>query len=78
LQVIQDLEIGAAQGYLLGRPNASVEATYVDVQQLASGLVVPAGARVSPDTTAPDAAVEAVQHPVRQNETRLGSAVSPA
>ncbi len=41
LQVIRQLDIGAAQGFLLGRPNASVEATYVDVHGLESGLVLP-------------------------------------
>ena len=34
LQVLRDLQIGAGQGYLLGRPGASVAATFVDVDQL--------------------------------------------
>jgi EAL domain-containing protein (putative c-di-GMP-specific phosphodiesterase class I) len=42
LQVIRELDIGAGQGYLLGRPDASVEMTYVDVGRLASGLLIPA------------------------------------
>jgi diguanylate cyclase (GGDEF)-like protein len=44
LQVIRELDIGAGQGFLLGRPIASVEKTFVDVRQLESGVVVPAGA----------------------------------
>jgi diguanylate cyclase (GGDEF)-like protein len=39
LQVIRDLDIGAGQGYLLGRPGVSVEATFVDVIQLSQGIV---------------------------------------
>ncbi len=34
LQVLRELQIGAGQGYLLGRPGASVAATFVDVDQL--------------------------------------------
>ena len=37
LKVIRELDIGAAQGFLLGRPEASVEKTFVDVRQLESG-----------------------------------------
>ena len=44
LQVIRELDIGAGQGFLLGRPEVSVDKTFVDVRQLASGLVVPAHA----------------------------------
>jgi len=36
LQVIRELDIGAGQGYLLGRPDASVEATFVDLGKLGS------------------------------------------
>jgi diguanylate cyclase (GGDEF)-like protein len=36
LQVIRELEIGAGQGYLLGRPDASVAATYVDLGRIGS------------------------------------------
>jgi EAL domain-containing protein (putative c-di-GMP-specific phosphodiesterase class I) len=36
LQVIRELEIGAGQGYLLGRPDASVEATFVDLGRIGS------------------------------------------
>ena len=46
LQVIREMQIGAAQGFLLGRPDASVEKTYVDVQQLESGVVLPLAAPV--------------------------------
>ena len=41
LQVIREMDIGAAQGFLLGRPDASVDKTFVDVRQLESGVVVP-------------------------------------
>ena len=34
LHVLRELQIGAGQGYLLGRPGASVAATFVDVDQL--------------------------------------------
>lgn len=34
LQLIRELDIGAGQGYLLGRPDASVAATFVDVANL--------------------------------------------
>ncbi len=40
LQVIRDLDIGAGQGYLLGRPDASVQATFVDVAHLGSEPLV--------------------------------------
>jgi len=40
LQVLRDMDIGAAQGFLLGRPDASVERTFVDVRQLESGVFV--------------------------------------
>jgi len=36
LRVIRELEIGAGQGFLLGRPDRSVAATYVDVGRLGS------------------------------------------
>jgi EAL domain-containing protein (putative c-di-GMP-specific phosphodiesterase class I) len=36
LRVIRELEIGAGQGFLLGRPDPSVAATYVDVGRLGS------------------------------------------
>ena len=41
LRAIREMDIGAAQGFLLGRPDASVEMTFVDVRQLESGIVVP-------------------------------------
>ncbi len=41
LQVIREMDIGAAQGFLLGRPDVSVDKTFVDVRQLESGVVVP-------------------------------------
>ena len=37
LQIIRELRIGAAQGYLLGRPGVSVAATFVDLARLAGG-----------------------------------------
>ncbi len=44
LRAIREMDIGAAQGFLLGRPDASVEMTFVDVRQLESGIVVPRAA----------------------------------
>jgi diguanylate cyclase (GGDEF)-like protein len=41
LQAIRELDLGAAQGFLLGRPDASVAKTSVDLRELESGLVVP-------------------------------------
>ncbi len=49
LRVIRELDIGAGQGFLLGRPEVSVAKTFVDVRQLASGLVVPA--HIAPGAT---------------------------
>jgi EAL domain-containing protein (putative c-di-GMP-specific phosphodiesterase class I) len=50
LQVIQELEIGAGQGFLLGRPDASVAATFVDIGRIGSGLLPVTGiGLVSPD-----------------------------
>ena len=48
LQVIRELDIGAGQGFLLGRPGASVEKTFVDVRQLESGVVLPGHAAPTP------------------------------
>jgi EAL domain-containing protein (putative c-di-GMP-specific phosphodiesterase class I) len=48
LQVIRELSIGAGQGYLLGRPDASVDKTFVDVRQLESGLLVPSHVDLDP------------------------------
>lgn len=74
LQVIQDLDIGAAQGYLLGRPNRSVEAMFVDVRQLASGIVVPTSADL-PGVVAPSNAAAAMRQPlVRPGVAWLDSA----
>jgi diguanylate cyclase (GGDEF)-like protein len=42
LQVIRELDLGAAQGFLLGRPDASLDKTFVDVHQLEIGVVEPA------------------------------------
>ena len=50
LQFIRGLDIGAAQGFLLGRPEISVEKTFVDVRQLESGVVVP---RTAPPVLSP-------------------------
>jgi EAL domain-containing protein (putative c-di-GMP-specific phosphodiesterase class I) len=50
LQVIREMDIGAAQGFLLGRPDPSVDKTFVDVHQLESGVVVPREAHPAPAT----------------------------
>lgn len=59
LTVIRELQIGAGQGFLLGRPNVSLEKTFVDVRQLASGVVVPVGAAL-PAGPVNDDEVEAI------------------
>jgi diguanylate cyclase (GGDEF)-like protein len=41
LHVIRELQIGAGQGFLLGRPEVSVAKTFVDVCQLERGLLLP-------------------------------------
>jgi hypothetical protein len=41
LHVIRELQIGAGQGFLLGRPEVSVAKTFVDVRQLETGVLVP-------------------------------------
>jgi EAL domain-containing protein (putative c-di-GMP-specific phosphodiesterase class I) len=41
LHVIRELQIGAGQGFLLGRPEVSVAKTFVDVRQLERGLLLP-------------------------------------
>jgi diguanylate cyclase (GGDEF)-like protein len=41
LHVIRELQIGAGQGFLLGRPEVSVAKTFVDVRQLERGLDLP-------------------------------------
>jgi EAL domain-containing protein (putative c-di-GMP-specific phosphodiesterase class I) len=61
LQVIRELNIGAGQGYLLGRPDASVDKTFVDVRQLESGLLVPADARLEAAEGPPAADEEAME-----------------
>ena len=64
LHVLRDLEIGAAQGYLLGRPDRSVEATFVDVRRLASGLLlVDAPVAVIPPATVIEHEVELAGRP---------------
>ena len=56
LQVIRELDIGAGQGFLLGRPNTSVDKTFVDLRRLESGLVIPADdAPEAPPTGVPSA-----------------------
>jgi EAL domain-containing protein (putative c-di-GMP-specific phosphodiesterase class I) len=42
LNVLRDLQIRAGQGYLLGRPGASVAGTFVDVDTLSDSHAVPA------------------------------------
>jgi diguanylate cyclase (GGDEF)-like protein len=44
LQVIRELDIGAGQGFLLGRPDTSVAATFVDVGLLGSAAIAPSHA----------------------------------
>jgi diguanylate cyclase (GGDEF)-like protein len=78
LQVIQGLDIGAAQGYLLGRPNRSVEASFVDVQRLALGLAVPATATVPVVSGSSDAVVEVVPPQVRLSDPRFSPAPGAA
>jgi diguanylate cyclase (GGDEF)-like protein len=41
LHVIRELQIGAGQGFLLGRPEVSVAKTFVDLRQLERGLLLP-------------------------------------
>jgi len=53
LQVIRELDIGAGQGFLLGRPDASVAKTFVDVRQLESGVLVPGAAATVPVAAMP-------------------------
>jgi diguanylate cyclase (GGDEF)-like protein len=43
LQVLREMDIGAAQGFLLGRPDASMERTFVDVERLESGVYAARG-----------------------------------
>jgi diguanylate cyclase (GGDEF)-like protein len=59
LHVLRDLDIGAAQGFLLGRPNRSVEATFVDVRGLASGLLVADGLTTSPPAASSEGEADA-------------------
>jgi diguanylate cyclase (GGDEF)-like protein len=40
LQVLRDLHIGAAQGFLLGRPDASLERTFVDLRRIERALLL--------------------------------------
>ncbi len=48
LNVLRDLQIRAGQGYLLGRPGASVSGTFVDVDTLSdTHLVLPSTARLA-------------------------------
>ncbi len=61
LSVIRDLQIGAGQGFLLGRPEASVAKTFVDMQQLESGVIVPTAATLPVvANTAADASDDAI------------------
>ncbi len=65
LSVIRDLQIGAGQGFLLGRPEASVAKTFVDMQQLESGIIIPAAATLpvvpaAADASAADASDDAI------------------
>jgi EAL domain-containing protein (putative c-di-GMP-specific phosphodiesterase class I) len=80
LRVIQDLDIGAAQGYLLGRPDRSVEARFVDLRRLASGLVVPAGAGADAPSiaTTSDPAAAIVQPALRLSDPRFSPAPGAA
>ncbi len=69
LSVIRELDIGAAQGFLLGRPDASVDKTFVDVRQLESGVVVPREAHpvIAPP---PAGAVDAEEMEAIEDERR--------
>lgn len=71
LQVLREMGIGAAQGFLLGRPDASVAMTHVDVRQLESGplearTVEPALADDAPGERAADVLPPA--YPVLETE----------
>ncbi len=68
LQVIREMQIGAAQGFLLGRPDVSVEKTYVDVQQLESGVILPLAAQVQ--SAWPDSVVSATDDDEIREERR--------
>jgi EAL domain-containing protein (putative c-di-GMP-specific phosphodiesterase class I) len=46
LVAVRDLEFGAGQGFLLGRPDASVAKTHVDVFELENGAFEPPLAEV--------------------------------
>ncbi|MFV2062532.1 MAG: EAL domain-containing protein [Chloroflexota bacterium] len=43
LQVIQELQIGAGQGFLLGRPGVAIDATFVDLKRLAASATAAPG-----------------------------------
>lgn len=67
LQVIRELSIGAGQGYLLGRPDAAVTTTFVDVRQLESGILVPAHIA---NASGLAARLEAVAHDRRRGDVK--------
>jgi EAL domain-containing protein (putative c-di-GMP-specific phosphodiesterase class I) len=59
LQVLRDLQIGAGQGYLLGRPGISVGATFVDVDYLGDEHRVVAASLIPAAVIVPAALVNA-------------------
>jgi hypothetical protein len=62
LRVIRELEIGAGQGFLLGRPDPSVAATFVDIARLGGDIVAPAVAREAVLVGASEVAVVVPTH----------------
>ena len=76
LQVIRELDIGAGQGYLLGRPDASVQATFVDFLHLGSDPLIPSVLVPAPAVAATIDAAEAGR--VYEPAERAGSAGNPA
>jgi diguanylate cyclase (GGDEF)-like protein len=55
LRVLRELEIGAGQGYLLGRPDRSVDATFVDVDRLEAELEARVASSTAPAQEVPEA-----------------------
>jgi diguanylate cyclase (GGDEF)-like protein len=60
LRVIRELEIGAGQGFLLGRPDASVAATFVDMGRLSIEVPRIIGERAGSELPAVELAVAGV------------------
>ncbi len=78
LQFLRELDIGAGQGFLLGRPDASLEKTFVDVRGLESGLVVPTSALPLVLSAWPDAEFDDDEGSSEQRPTILLPSPKPA